>query len=180
MSLLDHSPSFIFIAIWQSVGVRVVKERVVPVTPGVRLVSESHIAVPYKGLSPVLCNVMVVSLLFLPGAVGAHEAAGNGDEQRDETPCAHGFHSMHFFLDGLLLKCADHTPPDPGAREASQPKSQSSRHVFLFQIPKFKGQCLNITFHTTFGLLELSNYDSSVGMPIPKKIIMGVKNKVID
>ena len=96
---------------------RVVKERVVPVTPGVRLVAESHITVGYKGLSPVLCNVLVVSLLFLPGAVGAQEAAGNGDEQRDETPRAHGFHGVLFFLDELLLKCADHTPP--GAREAS-------------------------------------------------------------
>lgn len=107
---------------------RVVKERVVPVTPGERLVAESHIAVCYKGLSSVLCNVLVVSLLFLPGAVGAQEAAGNGDEQRDETPRAHCFHGMFFFLDDLFLKCADHTPP--GACEASQPKSQSSRHVF--------------------------------------------------
>ena len=70
-SLLDHSLSFIFIAVWQRIGVRVVKERVVPVTPGVRFVAESHIAVRYKGISPVLCNVLVVSLLFLPGAVGA-------------------------------------------------------------------------------------------------------------
>lgn len=109
---------------------RVVKERMVPVSPGVRLVAESHIGVRYKGVSPVLGDVLDMSLLLLPGAVGAHQAAGNGDEQRDETPCSHGLHGMLFFLEELFLKCAGHTPP--GAREASQPKSQSSRHVFLF------------------------------------------------
>lgn len=126
---------------------RVVKERMVPVTPGVRLVAESHIGVRYERRSPVLRDVVVVSLLLRPGAVGTHEAAGNGDKQRDETPSAHGFHGVLFFLDELSLNRAGHTPP--GARKASQPKSQSSRHVFLFTNAQFKGQCLK--FHRTFG-----------------------------
>lgn len=132
LDYIDHSllTSFVFIALWQSVGVRVVKERMVPVSPRVRLVAESHIRVRYKGVSPVLCDVLDMSLLLLPGAVGAHQAAGNGDEQRDETPCSHGLHGMLFFLEETLLNCAGHAPP--GAREASQPKSQSRRHVFLF------------------------------------------------
>ena len=50
---------------------RVVKERVIPVTPGERLGTESQVAIGYEGVSSVLFNVMVVGFLFLHGAVGA-------------------------------------------------------------------------------------------------------------
>ena len=59
---------------------RVVKETVGSDSPGERLGAESQMLVGYERRSSVLFNVVVVSPLLLHGAVGAHEAAGNGDE----------------------------------------------------------------------------------------------------
>lgn len=62
---------------------RVVKERMVSISPRERLGADSQVAVGYERVSSVLFNVVVMSFLFLHSAVGAQETAGDGYEQRD-------------------------------------------------------------------------------------------------
>lgn len=142
------------IAIWQGIGVGIVKQTVVPVAPGKRLGSDSQVAVGNERILSVLLNVVVMGFLFPYGAVGTQKATGNGNEQRDGSPRTRCFQSVLFFFGILLCYIADITPPS--ALEASQTQSQNSRHLCSLNVQR---SYFNIS--QRFGLLEINNAHSS-------------------
>ena len=146
LRLSRAGPSFtILVAFWQSVGVRVVKETVVPVAPGKRLGTDSQVRIGNERLPFVL----VVSLLLLHGAVGTEKTAWNGHEQRDDAPSAHCFQSMVLFFDEFFLNSACHSPPR--ALKASQSESQYSRHINFLPSKQHRAKVKSVIFHNVFG-----------------------------
>ena len=124
----------LLVAIWQGIGVGVVKQTVVPVAPGKRFGSDSQVGVRNERILSVLLNVVMMGFLFLHGAVGTQKAPRNGDEQRYGSPRTPCFQSVLFFFGILLRYIAGITPPS--ALEASQTQSQNSRHLCPLQRSK--------------------------------------------
>ena len=76
----------LFITVGQTVGMAVVNETVIAVSPWERLGSDSQMCVGDKRVSPVFLDVFAMFFFFGVGIVGRQQDTGYGYEQGDSLP----------------------------------------------------------------------------------------------